>query len=339
MDSETLKKDVDIKSAWVDERLVEFVTRDEPVDNLHEAMLYAMGLDIDDRLQRGKRIRPVLCLQACEALGGDLERAMPFACAIEIFHNFALVHDDLEDGDRRRRDRDTVWVRYGAPQAVNIGDYMFTKVFALLTEDAPRGEPALDFQLLRLMVETLDHTHIGQALDMNARGKRAFTMDDYLRIAREKTGYYLAAPILGGMMVAGADKEALDGVRRFGQCIGPLYQVIDDLIDLTEGKGRGETGSDVREGKRSYLVAYSAERVTEDERARLFDILDLPRDETNEDHIAFAVELFERYKALEAARSYALELYEDSIQCLSAVPRPLADLLETTFQGLALRKR
>jgi geranylgeranyl pyrophosphate synthase len=338
MNLEAFQRDVEEKSEAVDRRLAEFLQRGEAVENLHEGLIYALGLDIEDRRLRGKRLRPVLCLQTCEALGGPLERAMPFACAIELVHNFCLIHDDLEDGDRMRHDRPTVWVRYGAPHAINIGDYMLAKVFMLLTEDGA-AEAELRGRQLRLISETLDHTHIGQALDINARSRRDFSMEDYLRIVREKTGYYLAAPILGGAMAAGASEAILEVIRRMGHYVGPLFQVIDDLIDLTEGKGRGEIGSDIREGKRSYLVAATLERAAPEEREQLLEILDRPREETTPQHVAQALALFERHGALQAARQCAEGLHREAARLLADLPEPLAERLQWTLEALTRRTR
>ncbi|MCX7013435.1 MAG: polyprenyl synthetase family protein [Candidatus Sumerlaeota bacterium] len=339
MNPEYFQLDVDAKSDLIDQRLAEFLRRGEAVDNLYDATLYALGLDCDDRILRGKRVRPVLCLQTCEALGGLVERAMPFACAIELMHNFCLVHDDLEDGDRVRRDRPSVWVQYGVPHAINIGDHLLSKVFVLLTDEANGLDPDLRLSQMRLVSETLDHTHVGQALDINARDRRDFTMADYLRIAQEKTGYYLSAPILGGAMAAEASEGVLAAIRRFGHYIGPLFQVVDDLIDLTEGKGRGEIGSDIREGKRSYLVAATLEWATPAERERLFDVLDRPRDETTPEDIEHVIALFQRYGALDAARQYAAGLHRAAVDTLRGVPPPLAELLEVAFESLARRTR
>lgn len=338
MNAEAYAADVEKKSDLVDAELIQFLRSDAPIDNLHDSLLYALGLDIDDRRKRGKRVRPVLCLQACETLGGAIDHAMPFACAIELMHNFCLIHDDLEDGDTMRRDRPSVWMKYGEAHAINSGDYMLTRVFKLLADDPRIHEPALRIRLLRLISDTLDHTHIGQALDINARANRDLSHASYLKIVEEKTGYYLAAPILGGAMTAGASEQVLDSIRRFGTFIGPLFQVVDDLIDLTEGKGRGERGSDIREGKRSYLVASVSEKCTAAEKTRLFDILDLPRNETTSAHVDEAIALFEKYAVLNEAREYANALYNDAMETLQDVPPALRELLDTAFKSLAQRK-
>lgn len=310
----------------------------DPVDNLHEAMTYSLGTDIENPALRGKRIRPVLCLLTAESLGAPLEAAMPFALSIELMHNFALVHDDMEDGDIMRRGRDAAWVKYGPAHAINIGDYLLVHTTRALTDWGPASlSVEARFELLKLIASALDHTHIGQALDMNARMSRAITIGDYLRIVREKTGYYLAAPIQGGAIVAGAEAGILGNIGRMAQFLGPMFQIIDDIIDLTQGKGREAIGSDIREGKRSYLVAYTAEKCSPAEAARLFDILDTPRAETTAAMIAEVIELFARYNSIEAGRIYCNELYDESCKILATLPKQLGEPLGDLFEMLVHR--
>src|SRR5262249_47852873 len=100
------------------------------IPNLDDGLAYALGLD--GSRSHGKRLRPLLCLLVADSLGGRVRAAMPFAAAIELMHNFCLVHDDIEDGDEFRRGRPAVWKHFGLPHAINIGDYLFTKIFAAL---------------------------------------------------------------------------------------------------------------------------------------------------------------------------------------------------------------
>jgi len=316
------------------------------VDNLHDAMSYALGLDLDRGPERGKRIRPTLCLLAADALGADLAAAMPFATAIELMHNFCLVHDDIEDGDRLRRGREAVWIKYGLPHAINIGDYLLIHAHRVLIDigggpsappSPPPNNPETQLRLLDLFSKTLDHTHIGQALDMNARASRSISLEDYMRIVREKTGHYLAAPIQGGAIVGGADDKTLQAIGEMAALLGPMFQIIDDIIDLTEGKGRESVGSDIREGKRSYLVAYAAAEANEKDCERLFDILDAPRDATSDTDVGWAKDLFKRTGAIEAGRDQCRALYEESKQILRGFPASLADALGPVFENLAER--
>jgi geranylgeranyl diphosphate synthase type I len=312
----------------------------EGVANLHDAMGFALGTDIADPALRGKRIRPLLCLLTAEALGAPVERAMPFALAIELMHNFALVHDDIQDGDIMRRGRDSAWVRYGVPHAINIGDYLLVHTFRALTEEDGSGlDAATRVRLARLIGRALDHTHIGQALEINHRGVAAFSEEEYLRIVREKTGHYLAAPIQGGAIVAGADDATLERIAAMALFLGPLFQIIDDIIDLTDGKGREAIGSDIREGKRSFLVAHAAARCDDDERARLFAILDRPREATTDADIRDALGIFERHGAIEAGRDYCRRLHEQSRRELEGLPAALARPLGMVFEMLVDRTR
>lgn len=335
-----LKARMDIYANEFEAELRAFVARygAEGVANLHDAIAYALGSDIEDPAQRGKRIRPILCLLTAEALGVDRRLAMPFALSIELMHNFALVHDDMEDGDIMRRGRDAVWVKYGVPHAINIGDYLLVLTTRALTDwGGAELTPEIRFRLLQLIGSALDHTHIGQALDMNARGVVDFTEEMYLRIVREKTGFYLAAPIQGGAIVAGADDATLATIGEMALFLGPLFQIIDDIIDLTHGKGRETIGSDIREGKRSYLVAHAAQQASTLERARLVEILDKPREETTAEDVAEVIALFEKYNSIEAGREYCRRLHEQSRQSLARLPEALAAQLGPLFEMLVQR--
>ncbi|MFP4580634.1 MAG: polyprenyl synthetase family protein [Candidatus Sumerlaeia bacterium] len=336
-----LTRSLEEKSKWVDAELEKFLKADAlQIPNLHDGMLYALGLDQDDPKVRGKRIRPALCLLSCEALDGPVDQALPFAMAIELMHNFFLVHDDIQDGDISRRGRPSVWKHYGINHAINIGDFLFNKVFSVMTA-ALRGDSdmVLHGRLWKLLVETLERTHVGQALDMNALESREFSLDDYMRIVTNKTGYYLAAPMLGGAMVAGADDATLEAIRKLGKCVGPVFQIVDDTIDLTHGKGRESVGSDIREGKRSYLIACVLERASKDECAELIRVLDLPREETSAKLIEWVKALFDHYGVIEAGREYCQELMQQGRAAMEDAPENLRRTLLAVFDDLLDRKR
>jgi geranylgeranyl pyrophosphate synthase len=308
------------------------------IPNLHDGMAYALGTDISDPALRGKRIRPLLCLLVCESLGRDPRLALPFALSIELMHNFALVHDDMEDGDVMRRGRDAAWIRFGEAHAINIGDYLLVHTMRVLADEGS-GELSTGkrLKLMQLIVSALDHTHIGQAMDMNARKDRAITREHYLDLVREKTGYYLAAPIQGGAVVGDAEPGVLDELREVALFLGPMFQIIDDIIDLTDGKGREFIGSDICEGKRSFLVAHTSERCSGQERDELFDILDKPRDQTRESDIETVISLFNRYEALEAGHAFCGDLYEKSRTVLARLPGVLQAPLDEVFRMLVNR--
>lgn len=307
----------------------------EPILNLDDALAYSLGLDADAP-SSGKRIRPLLCLLVCHEISGDSRPALPFAAAIELMHNFCLVHDDIEDGDEFRRGRPAVWKRYGLAHGVNVGDYLFTKIFQALLLDEFNTPPERTVRLFELMRSTLDHTHRGQALDMNARSGR-ITSGEYMHLVTEKTGHYLAAPLIAGAIAADAPADQSAALGTFGLMIGPLFQIRDDVIDLTHGKGREAIGSDIREGKRSFLVAHALEHAPADAQTELLAILDLPRNMTTPEHVERALAIFQDCNALEAADSKCQDLKNSALAALEALPVGLRERLWDVTEFLAGR--
>lgn len=336
LDEQTFRARAAELSALVDEELERVLIPPYPVPNLHDGVLYSLGLDQQDLAARGKRLRPVLCLMTAEALGKPAQNALAFACAIELLHNFALVHDDIEDGDEHRRGRPATWVRYGLAHGINIGDYMLARVFALLFRD-PLNPLATREQLLDLLHKTLEHLFTGQSMDITARGRRDFTTTDYEAIVLMKTGSYLVAPIMGGAIVGGADEDMIESLTRFGRALGPLFQVKDDLIDLTTGKGRGAIGNDIREGKRSYLVAAASDACSPADRERLYDILDAPRGQTTTEQVEWAVSLFRTTGAIDRAEEYCRRLRDRANAAIEPLPTALREMLTVAVE-LMLRR-
>jgi geranylgeranyl pyrophosphate synthase len=269
----------------------------------------------------GKRLRPALCLLACEALGGDPRAAFPFALATEVLHNYLLIHDDIEDGDTMRRDQQTLWARFGVPNALNIADHLIARAYRLIAE-APLP-PAVNLKLLRIFSEVFQRTVEGQALDINLRGSAGVTLETYDRIVQLKTAYYLALTWVGGAIVAGASDDALEPLWRLGRFLGPAFQIRDDIIDLTEGKGRGgEIGCDLREGKPSIFFAYILERRrgTEEERRRLMEIVRASREATLPADVRWAIDFYRREGAIDFAQAEAARLAGEARELLEGLP-------------------
>jgi geranylgeranyl pyrophosphate synthase len=269
----------------------------------------------------GKRLRPTLCLAATEALGGDPETAIPFAVATEIFHNVLLIHDDIEDGDTMRRDKPTLWVQAGLPNAINVSDLLICKVFQLITETPV--EPAVRLELCSSFCLAFERTVEGQALDINLRGHQDVTLETYLRIVQLKTAYYLALPWVGGALIAGVPSADIAPLWELGRCLGPAFQIKDDLLDLTQGKGRGgEVGCDLKEGKPSIFFAYVLDREAgaADERRRLGEIVRQPRESTSEEDVRWAIDFYHRSGAIPFAESEAQGLIQRSSDVLEESP-------------------
>ena len=165
---------------------------------------------------------------------------------------------------------------------------------------------------------------------MNARNTR-ISVDDYMNLVTEKTGHYLAAPMIAGAICADANAEVISALGTFGLMIGPMFQIRDDVIDLTHGKGRGSIGNDIREGKRSFLVAHALEHADGQDQHFLTGILDLPRSDTSDEDVQTALSIFENCGAMAAADDRCAHLKEMAVTALKPLPDNLrARLLEVT---------
>ena len=189
--------------------------------SLHEAMRYAVG-------SGGKRVRPLLCIAAAEAVGGSREDAVYPACAVEILHNYTLVHDDLPamDGDRLRRGKPTLWVKYGQANAILAGDALLSLAFQVAVK-SPRNAAQIVSVLARAGVGVVQ----GQVEDLAIGSDGAVSAADADFIYRHKTADLFAAAVLSGALAAGAGESELAALEEYALNLGLAFQYVDDLLD------------------------------------------------------------------------------------------------------------
>jgi len=201
----------------------------ERPSTIHEAMRYAI-------FSGGKRLRPVLCLAAAEACGGETSDALAPACAVELMHTYSLVHDDLPamDDDDLRRGRPTCHKVYGEGMAVLCGDALLTEAFLVLSETPPTKRYGTR-QYIAEFAETGGSRKLigGQVMDLEGEGKK-LTKRELVRIHEAKTAALLTASLRLGAMTANATPAKLDALTRFGHHLGLAFQVIDDILDVTQ---------------------------------------------------------------------------------------------------------
>ena len=179
----------------------------------------------------GKRIRPLLCMLACEAVCSDWRRALPVAAAIELVHNFSLIHDDIEDQSDERRGRVAVWKAWGLAQGLNAGDGMF--MIARLALDRMSPQVAAKCSALN---EEFDSTTLklcyGQFLDLGFESRLDVTVDEYVQMIRGKTAALIAASLRLGAMLGTDDKTIIDAFGCFGENAGLAFQMVDDILGI-----------------------------------------------------------------------------------------------------------
>lgn len=218
-------------SQWIGEETLRCFPDGEPKEYLYDLMR--------DYPQRGgKRFRPALLLLCCELFGGDPEDALTSAVALELFHNFALVHDDIEDESLLRRGKPTLHLQHGIALALNSGDALLGLVHETLLNNHTRLSSALSLQIHRHLNKVMRATFEGQALDIGWVAKRTFPdRAEYREMIGRKTGWYSGrGPCQCGALIAGAAESELEAVGSFGEAIGIGFQVRDDLLNLTEKK-------------------------------------------------------------------------------------------------------
>ncbi|PKU74195.1 geranylgeranyl pyrophosphate synthase 7, chloroplastic [Dendrobium catenatum] len=222
-------------------------------DRIHEAMRYSL-------LAGGKRIRPALCIAACELVGGDESLALPAACAVEMIHTMSLIHDDLPcmDNDDFRRGQPTSHLVFGEPIAILAGDALLALAFRHLAHASHAIPPAL---LVRAVAELARCTGVeglvaGQVVDLESTGleEELVNLERLEFIHVHKTAVLLEAAVVIGAIIGGGLEEEIERLRRYARCIGLLFQVVDDILDVTKSSEElGKTaGKDLASDKTTY---------------------------------------------------------------------------------------
>ncbi len=265
----------------------------------------------------GKLLRPALLLLCCEAAGGDWSRALPAAAAVELLHNFTLLHDDVEDASAQRHGRDTVWRVWGKSEAINAGDGMFALAHLMLLGLSERGHDAERvLAAARLLDEATVRLCEGQHRDLRYEDEYEITRNDYLAMIEGKTASLLAACCAIGGLLGSANDAVVRGLYEYGRRLGLGFQIRDDLLgcwgDAAEtGKSSGD---DIRAGKQSYPIVVALEHASGDESERLRSLLGRP--DISAQDLSSARELLERLGARSDGERSAREHAEAAIEAL-----------------------
>jgi geranylgeranyl diphosphate synthase type I len=310
---------------------------------LYRVLGYHLGwVDAELRPARadgGKRVRPLLCLLCCEAAGGEPLAAVPVAAAIELLHNFTLIHDDIQDRSRTRRHRPTVWALWGDAQAINAGDAMFALSQLALLDLADQLPPSRLVALARVFNETTLRIVEGQVLDLGFEKRSSVDVGEYLIMIRGKTAALTAFAAWAGALVAAAEPARLEQFRRFGEALGLGFQLQDDYLGIwgrREETGK-EPADDIRRRKKSLPIVLLLETASPADRLRLEELWSQP--EVDEDAVAQVLELLERYRIRERVQTEVVRLHREARDLLetAAAPGRARDALATLVGRLARR--
>lgn len=225
----------------------------------------------------GKRLRPFLVLKSCELVNGDPDLALPVAVAIELIHNFTLIHDDIMDDDDKRRGVPTVHVLWGIPIAITAGDMLFAKAYEAILKyvDLSKVPPRGVLMVLEALTDATISICEGQALDILFEEKKNISEKEYFDMISKKTSQLLKLAAKVGAIVGEATPKQVRRLGNYGYYIGIAFQVIDDILGLTaEEEVLGKpVGSDIREGKKTIIIIHALSHANNTQRSHILSTL------------------------------------------------------------------
>jgi geranylgeranyl diphosphate synthase, type II len=286
-------------------------TFNEAPSELYEPVNYILNLG-------GKRLRPLLVLMGANLFDDKFEKALPAAFAVEIFHNFTLLHDDIMDEAPLRRGKPTVHARFGTNTGILSGDVMLIQAYHFLNKIEPNDLKSKLFTIFNKMaIEVCE----GQQYDMNFESRNDVTLDEYIRMIELKTSVLIAAAFQMGALIGGASDEDSFQLYEFGRNFGIAFQIQDDILDTfgdPEKFGK-KVGGDIVQNKKTYLVLKSYELANASQRANLQQLMTTPtQDEIVKIETVRGV--FQELDVLNYAQTAMYEFLEKSFKALDSTP-------------------
>ncbi len=270
----------------------------------------------------GKRLRPCLALTACEAVGGEAGDVIETAAALELLHNFTLIHDDIMDRDEFRRNVKTVHVLWGEPVAIIAGDALFAKVFEATAANAKRLR--LERERVVELLETISKASFelckGQALDMLLEEREDVSEEEYMYMVSEKTGALLEASTKVGAILGRGKPRHVKALAGYGRLIGIGFQMRDDVLGVVGSKEKfgKPIGSDILEGKRTLLVIRALTKASREDKAKL--LMALGKRDASAAQLKAAIDVLGRTGAIEYVAEKARGFIAEAKSKLKELP-------------------
>lgn len=258
----------------------------------------------------GKRLRPAISMLSCEAVLGNIENVIPLAISIELIHNFTLVHDDIMDKSKLRRNTPTVHTQYGEPTAIIAGDLLFTKSFEVIHNF--NGDPSIFKRINYNLVERIREVCEGQQLDMEFEKRNDVTEEEYFDMIQKKTSALFMLAAEGGSILGGGTEDQNIGLRNYGKYLGLAFQIRDDFLDMssdvnTLGK---DIGNDIRNGKKTLIAVHSINNASGSDKQLIDEIFG--NNNASEEDIKKVYKLFTDIGSLDYAKKTAYKFCDEA---------------------------
>jgi len=265
----------------------------------------------------GKKLRPFLVMLSCESVFGDAEKTLPFGAALEIMHNFTLVHDDIMDKSNLRRNLPTAHIKFGEPAAILAGDFLFARSFEVMHDLSVGCEiyKELNFDLIQCILDICE----GQQLDIDFEKRKIVTEEEYIDMITRKTAALFRLSAKGGAIIGGGSKDEINGLTDYGRYLGLSFQIWDDYLDISSSEetlGK-DIGNDIRNGKKTLIAVYSLQNAT-DENKKVFDEV-FGNSNASDDDVKRVFTLFKKMGSIEYAKKTAIEYNKKAKKALTVL--------------------
>ena len=309
---------------------------------VYDMLRYSMGwkglYEIKTSATKGKALRPTLCLLACAATGGSTKQAMPLAVAIEFIHNFSLIHDDIQDCDKTRHHRPTLWTLTGVPKAISAGNILRTTADSSLhnlTNEGIKTEKVLE--AISVLTKACLKMIEGQYLDVSYEGILNIGIDDYLNMISKKTGALISSSLHLGALIGTTNQSTINAFLSCGQSLGYLFQITDDILGIwgNQNATGKPVGSDLRRKKKSLPVVHVMTQASKKDKNMLTKTYQ--KSYLSDEDVNTIIEVMNRTKTKEytqtLAKTHCDEAFESlvGIKLATEARNDLEELIEFLF--------
>ena len=272
-------------------------------------------------LSGGKRLRPILAMLSCEAVGGVPETTIPFGIALEYMHNSTLVQDDIIDKDQWRRGLQTTHEKFGIPFAILAGDALIGETYRMLSYMAPPELNSVIYkELIRSIADAAKNFYEGEALDIEFAVRSDVTIPQYMRMIEKKTAqlYYLAGK--GGALIGKGDSKQVENLAEYGTLFGLMFQIKDDLLNILTEQivlGKQMIGSDILNGKRTLMLVHVLSEISESDKKKMMKVVG--NEKADQQDVLGVIDMFRAYGSIDYAQNKLTEYRDTSKRCLEVV--------------------
>jgi geranylgeranyl diphosphate synthase type I len=269
-------------------------------------------------LAGGKRLRPCLAMIACEAVSGDISKVIPLSIALELTHNFTLVHDDIMDKSKLRRSIPAVHIKFGEPTAIIAGDLLFTKAFESMHN--LEGDLSVFKNIEFGLIDCIREISEGQQLDMEFEKRNKVTEEEYIKMILKKTAVFFMYAAEAGGIIGGGTQEQTSALNEYGKNLGLGFQIIDDYLDISSKEkilGK-DIGNDIRNGKKTLIAVHCLNNVTGKDKKifeKIFGNLVASEEEINQ-----VYNLFKKTGSIEYAKEKSAKYCETAKNAIKILP-------------------